>query len=65
MTLTNQSDGVSPPTSVRLVSSDLQFTESGPPTSRFELTFCGVLVLLIFAIIGILLAVAFKAMSGP
>ena len=34
-------------------------TESEPPpTNRFELTFCGVLVVLVFAIIGILVAVA-------
>lgn len=49
----------SPNISVRLASSDLQLTESEPPpANRFELTFCGVLVVLIFAIIGVLFAVA-------
>jgi len=51
--------------SVRLANPDLQFTQNAPqPTTRFELAFCGVLVVLIFAIIGILLAVTFKTISG-
>ena len=52
--------------SVRLTNSDIQFAGRGPATKRrFEHTFCGVLVALIFAIIGILLAVALLTISGP
>lgn len=50
---------------VKLTTSDIQFAESGPATTRpFEHAFCGVLVGLIYAIITILLVVALMTISS-
>jgi len=49
----------SPNISIKLASSDVQLTENElPSTNSFEPTFCRLLVVLVFAIIGILFAVA-------